>query len=86
MKCSCCGKEISTSDRYCPNCGQNNDLFVETITKFDDEKKQVENPVINVQHKSIGQNSINSNNQVSSNSSNREKKWLEKLWHIYYLD
>lgn len=29
MKCTMCGKELSQSDRYCPNCGENNEAFVE---------------------------------------------------------
>ncbi len=29
MKCNCCGKEISSSDRYCKNCGQNNPNYIE---------------------------------------------------------
>ena len=38
MKCSCCGKEISSNERYCSNCGQNNDAFVETTYE---EKKDL---------------------------------------------
>ena len=29
MKCSCCGQEITSNDRFCPNCGENNDGYVE---------------------------------------------------------
>ena len=27
--CKCCGYEITIRDRYCPNCSENNDLYVE---------------------------------------------------------
>lgn len=29
MKCLCCGQEITSKDRYCPNCGENNEGYVE---------------------------------------------------------
>ena len=29
MKCTCCGKELTCDDRYCPSCGQNNPNFIE---------------------------------------------------------
>ena len=29
MRCSCCGKEIREDERYCSNCGQNNEYYVE---------------------------------------------------------
>lgn len=29
MKCSCCGKTLLSTERFCPNCGQNNDDYVE---------------------------------------------------------
>lgn len=31
MKCSCCGQEITSNDRFCPNCGENNEGYVEVI-------------------------------------------------------
>ena len=31
MKCTCCGKELYSTDRFCPNCGQNNEYFVEPV-------------------------------------------------------
>ena len=79
MKCSCCGKEISTSDKYCSNCGQNNDLFVEPVTNPIEEPKPKEQPVVDNKPKPITQISPNSNNQVSSNSSNREKKMVREI-------
>ena len=29
MKCACCGQELSSRDRFCPNCGENNEGFVQ---------------------------------------------------------
>ena len=29
MRCSCCGNEIKEDERYCNNCGQNNEGYVE---------------------------------------------------------
>ena len=29
MRCSCCGNEIREDERYCNNCGQNNEGYVE---------------------------------------------------------
>ena len=29
MRCSCCGDEIKETERYCNNCGQNNEAYVE---------------------------------------------------------
>lgn len=29
MKCTCCGKEITSNDRYCRYCGQNNPNYVQ---------------------------------------------------------
>ena len=31
MKCTCCGQEVSNKERFCPNCGENNENFVEEI-------------------------------------------------------
>lgn len=31
MKCSCCGQEIKSNDRFCPNCGENNEAYVEVV-------------------------------------------------------
>ena len=31
MKCSCCGQEITSKDRFCPNCGENNEAYVEVV-------------------------------------------------------
>ena len=31
MKCSCCGQEITSNDRFCPNCGENNEGYVEVV-------------------------------------------------------
>ena len=28
MKCTCCGKDISTGDKLCPHCGENNEDYV----------------------------------------------------------
>ena len=29
MKCTCCGRELTSDDRYCPVCGQNNPNYIE---------------------------------------------------------
>ena len=29
MRCSCCGNEVREDERYCNNCGQNNEGYVE---------------------------------------------------------
>jgi len=29
MRCSCCGNEVRENERYCSNCGQNNEGYVE---------------------------------------------------------
>ena len=31
MKCSCCGQETTSNDRFCPNCGENNEGYVEVV-------------------------------------------------------
>ena len=31
MKCNMCGKEVSRIDRYCNNCGENNENYVEPV-------------------------------------------------------
>lgn len=30
MRCSCCGNEVREDERYCNNCGQNNEGYVES--------------------------------------------------------
>ena len=32
MRCSCCGNEVRENERYCNNCGQNNEGYVERKT------------------------------------------------------
>lgn len=39
MKCTCCGRELSQNDRFCPECGENNENYVEVI-----EPKQYSQP------------------------------------------
>ena len=29
MRCSCCGSEVGDDERFCSNCGQNNESYVE---------------------------------------------------------
>lgn len=31
MKCSCCGQEITSNARFCPNCGENNEWYVKPV-------------------------------------------------------
>lgn len=44
MKCTCCGKEITSNDRYCPNCGQNNPNFIEPVKPEVNEDYRPSNP------------------------------------------
>ena len=53
MKCSCCGREITDKDRFCPNCGENNEAYVEVV----ETPKPLESQVIN---QSVANTSINS--------------------------
>ena len=40
MKCNQCGKDIYSSDRYCSNCGENNDNYVISVTNEIEETVQ----------------------------------------------
>ena len=60
MKCTCCGKELLSTDRFCPNCGQNNDSYVEPV-----KTEVVETPVV---HQPI--NRVPINNQQYDNNQN----------------
>lgn len=31
MRCTCCGRELTQNDRLCPDCGENNDGYVENV-------------------------------------------------------
>ena len=44
MKCSCCGKELTSKDRYCPNCGQNNPDYVKPIEEPKPEPEEQSAP------------------------------------------
>ena len=45
MKCSCCGQEITSKDRFCPNCGERVEIIEESkhvepeIVQTDEEKE-----------------------------------------------
>lgn len=71
MKCSCCGKELVSSDRFCPNCGQNNDYYVEPKKKDINETPIVNQPISTTPVKNQtydNQNSQNYNINSSQNS------------------
>ena len=80
MKCTCCGKEISSSDRYCSNCGQNNDSFIETFVEPPEDKKINEHQYI-PKTKPIESGNVynNSNNQSYSNLNKHEKKMAREI-------
>jgi len=69
MKCTCCGKELYSTDRFCPNCGQNNEYFVEPAEVVENNNNN--NGYIN---QPINRVPINNNNNYNSqnNQSNQQ--------------
>lgn len=65
MYCSCCGKEIREDERYCDNCGQNNEGYV--------EKKSIETVEIYQQA-----NSNSANVQASNTSQQNNIKTIKE--------
>lgn len=48
--CTCCGQEISKADRFCPNCGENNELYVENQSVQNNTQKVfIKQPINKVQ-------------------------------------
>lgn len=67
MKCSCCGSEITSKDRFCPNCGENNEAYVEVIENSRPSSTQNVNQTIN--KVPIYPNTGTSTNQTQNNNS-----------------
>ena len=67
MKCSCCGQEITSKDRFCPNCGENNESYVEVLeTPKPALSQSINQPINRVPINPNGGNTNNSNQNASS--------------------
>lgn len=67
MKCSCCGSEINREHRLCPNCGQNNEYYVEQV-QYQNTTNYYENQQNNQTiNQPINRVPIYNNNQSSQN-------------------
>ena len=67
MKCSCCGQEITSKDRFCPNCGENNEAYVEVVeTSRPAPSQNINQPINRVP---INPNTGSSSNSTQNNGS-----------------
>ena len=71
MKCTCCGKEISSSDRFCPYCGQNNENYVEAVENTVHESQPRNNEYAG--YRDMEQKFQNSQNNYSNRSGQVEQ-------------
>ena len=67
MKCSCCRQEITSKDRFCPNCGENNEAYVEVVENSRPTPSQNINQPIN--RVPINPNTRSSNSSTQNNGS-----------------
>ena len=65
MKCPCCGREVSSNERYCSYCGQNNEDYLEP-------------EVVVIENTSINNNGCNSQNQKTNINEEQDKQYKER--------
>ena len=78
MKCPCCGHEMTSQDRFCPNCGENNESYVET------QSTQTQSTYINQQinkvpiYQSTPTQSTSQNTNVNSYSTSSQTHTIKR--------
>lgn len=60
--CVCCGRKLTPNDRYCPNCGENNEDYVEVV-----EMNTTTSTIINQSIKKVPINPFKKTTTVSNN-------------------
>lgn len=68
MKCPCCGYEVSANDRFCPNCGENNESYVEHNVQVTPSYSRPANTQINQPINRVSIYPQNNNNSYNNNS------------------
>ena len=66
MRCSCCGQELNSNDRFCPNCGENNEGYVEVAGS----SASSNTPYVNQPINRVPIYPSNNNNQQYNNPNN----------------
>ena len=68
MKCECCGKEMESNERFCPNCGANNENYVEPVKAEVVEGNQSQTPSTNVYQQNTKIVYVQQNSQKESSA------------------